>query len=256
MAPPLHVVAAFGGRGDPVALPGGRGTSWRAGDIVLKPADSDEDELSWLAMALPDARVRLARPLPAGTDRYVVDGWTAVRHLPGDQRAGAWLDVIAAGDALHASLAGVPRPGFLDARTHRWSIADRAAWDEVDVGPPHPTPHLDRLRRLSAPLDLPSQLVHGDLTGNVLFAAGLPPAVLDLSLYWRPHDTAAAIVAADALLWDGATLADLAPLLARPAFGQLLIRALRFRLLADLLGHDDHVEDPYVAVVDLAAGLA
>ena len=69
-------------------------------------------------------------------------------------------------------------------------------------------------------------------------------------------NTNAAIVAADAFLWEGAQAADLRPLLERPAFGQLLVRALRFRLLADLLGHDDHVEEPYAAVVDVAAYLA
>ena len=256
MGPPPHVVQAFGGSGEPVALPGGRGTSWRAGDVVLKPADADDEELRWLATSLPDAPVRLARPLATRDGALAVDGWTAQAFLPGEHRPGAWLEVIAAGDAFHAALLGMERPAFLDRRTHRWATADRAAWDEIPSDPPRPVPLLDRLRRLSVPIDLPNQLVHGDLTGNVLLVPGFPPAVIDLSLYSRPADYGAAIVAADALLWDGATTADLAPVLARPMFGQLLLRAIRFRLLADLLGHDDHIEDPYRPVVEIAATLA
>lgn len=43
MRPPTQVIAAFGG--DPerlTPLPGGQGTSWRAGPIVLKPAPAGE----------------------------------------------------------------------------------------------------------------------------------------------------------------------------------------------------------------------
>jgi uncharacterized protein (TIGR02569 family) len=254
--PPPRAVAAFGGTGDPVALAGGRGMSWRAGDIVLKPADAGDEELRWLASSVPDAPVRLARPVITERGRVTVEGWMAVPYLAGGPRTRAWLDIVAAGDALHTALRGLDRPAFLERRTHRWAIADRAAWDELAVAPPRPSPLLDRLVRLTTPIGLPSQLIHGDLTGNVLFADDHPPAVIDLSLYWRPADYAAAIVIADALLWEGARLPDVEPLLDRPAMGQLLVRALRFRLLADLRGHDDHVEDPYAEAVEIAAGLA
>lgn len=53
--------------------------------------------------------------------------------------------------------------------------------------PPPPSQHLP--------------FIHGDLTGNVLFAAGRAPAVIDFSPYWRPPVFAEAIVVADGLLW-------------------------------------------------------
>jgi uncharacterized protein (TIGR02569 family) len=248
-------VAAFGGTGVPTRLPGGRGTSWRAGDVVLKPADASDEELAWLMSALPQASVRVAVPRAARDGRSSVDGWVAVPYLVGEHGQGAWLEIVAAGEALHATLRRIGRPTLLDARTSRWAISDRAAWDEIPGVPPRHAPLLDRLRDLTRPINLPSQLVHGDLTGNVLFASGLPPAVIDLSLYWRPADYAAAVVAADALLWEGAHPAALESLFIRPDFGQLLVRALRFRLLADLLGHDDEVEGPYAKAVDIAASL-
>ncbi|MGN6676357.1 MAG: hypothetical protein ACTHKL_01075 [Streptosporangiaceae bacterium] len=50
IAPPSQVLQAFGVAGHiPVALEGGEGTSWRAGDLVLKPADREAEEMAWQA---------------------------------------------------------------------------------------------------------------------------------------------------------------------------------------------------------------
>ena len=46
--------------------------------------------------------------------------------------------------------------------------------------------------------------MHADLTGNVLLSATLPPAVIDISPYWRPPEYADGVVVADALCWHGA----------------------------------------------------
>ena len=61
-----------------------------------------------------------------------------------------------------------------------------------------------RLADVLEPLTVANQLVHGDLTGNILFDDALAPAVIDVSLYWRPPAFASAIVVADALVWEGA----------------------------------------------------
>jgi hypothetical protein len=38
MRPGPEVLASFGASAGPVSLPGGEGTAWRAGEVVLKPA--------------------------------------------------------------------------------------------------------------------------------------------------------------------------------------------------------------------------
>ena len=48
MRPDPGVLAAFGAHADPVPLPGGEGTAWRAGEIVLKPA-GDPRVAGWTA---------------------------------------------------------------------------------------------------------------------------------------------------------------------------------------------------------------
>ena len=43
-SPPKDVLAAFGVSGTPIALKGGRGSSWRADHLVLKPADTSRTD--------------------------------------------------------------------------------------------------------------------------------------------------------------------------------------------------------------------
>ncbi len=83
-----------------------------------------------------------------------------------------------------------------------------------------------RLRAQPDPPDEP-QLVHGDLTGNVLFAAGLPPAVIDISPYWRPPSYAEGVVVADALCYHGAS-GSAFPMMGVPLTA--VARALLFRV--------------------------
>ncbi|MBS2534427.1 hypothetical protein KGQ20_16775 [Catenulispora sp. NF23] len=77
------------------------------------------------------------------------------------------------------------------------------------------------------------QLIHGDLTGNVLFSAGLPPAVIDFSPYWRPAAFGEAIVVGDALIWHGADAGLVRDLMSDrgPGFLQYVARAVVFRLV-------------------------
>ncbi len=94
--------------------------------------------------------------------------------------------------------------------------------------PAGPVPLAGQLRSLLAvlrPVRLQAQLVHGDLGGNVLFAAGEPPAVIDFSPYWRPPGLALAVAAVDALMWSGAAPVILDELAGQPELDQLLARA-------------------------------
>lgn len=236
-APPLSsVLAEFGVEGvQPEALAGGRGTAWRAGDVVLKPLDMSIDALRWqadvLSSVVPDD-FRVAVPLRTHEGELVVEGWTAWPALTGGH-AERWLDIVAVGERFHRALGDVERPSaLLDARTDGWARADRLAWGELPAGRFSDVPELARLLAVRQSVNAPDQLVHGDLSGNVLFADGLPPAVIDLSPYWRPAAYASAIVAVDAVLWHGADIELLSTVAGRRG-GQFLVRALLFRLLSE-----------------------
>lgn len=233
-APPPAVVEAFGATDDPYPLAGGRGLTWRAGDIVLKP--SDGAELSrWRAgvlQSLPDSTAfRVPRPVPTRDGSWLAQGWEATRFVAGVEAPGRVDNVVEAGQAFHTAVAAVPRPPFLAARRDPWSYGDRVAFDELPVtGGPATAALLRPLVRARRPVRLPAQLVHGDLAGNVLFADGLPPAVIDWSPYWRPRSWAAAVAVVDALCWYGAAPDVVHRWSHLPAWRQMLIRALIYRI--------------------------
>ncbi len=111
------------------------------------------------------------------------------------------------------------------------------------------------------PLEASSQLIHADLTGNVLFDDQLPPAVIDFSPYWRPAAFASAIVVADALVWEGADESILDAVAHIEDFGQLLLRALIYRAVTDRHSRprdatDPDGVDPYLPAVELACYLS
>jgi uncharacterized protein (TIGR02569 family) len=243
--PPPDAVRAFGG--EPacmVPLTGGQGGSWRAGSVVLKPADP-ASPAPWLGPALQgmpgDPRFRLARPLASRDGTWTAGGWEATEWLAGRHESRRWQDAMAVSEAFHSAVSEQVRrrPAGI-ASSSPWGAADRAAWREEDPGPLHPLAAAV-LTRLGPLLDEPwagppAQLIHGDLgLGNILFAdqLGLPPAVLDISPYWRPAEFAIAILVADALAWEAAPAALGEEFLARPGQPrQLLARAVAFRTIA------------------------
>jgi hypothetical protein len=101
----------------------------------------------------------------------------------------------------------------------------------------------EQLAALRTPSRAPEQIVHGDLTGNVLFAEPLAPAIIDFTPYWRPVGFASAVVVADAIAWHGATsaLADALSDDGEPR--SMLARAALFRLITSdraALGQGDN----------------
>ena len=261
MRPGPEVLASFGASADPVSLPGGEGTAWRAGEVVLKPA-GDSQVARWTAdlhheLAIcRDPGFRVPRPLRtvagdgAAGDWVAQDplagAWVAWQWLPGEPASWAgvsplWPRLIAASRAFHAALAGRPAPPWLGRDGSQWTTGDQVAWGERDPGSvlaAAPAPLAGQLRSLLAalrPVRLPAQLIHGDLGGNVLFAPGQPPAMIDFSPYWRPAGLALAVAAVDALTWSGADPAILGELADQPELDQLLARAHVGRLVTEVV---------------------
>lgn len=227
---PPHVLEAFGCTGVPQPLAGGTGSSVLVDDAVLKPGGDGTGWLAALQERLRPDGIRTPTPRRADDGQLVVEGWTATAYLPGAEQPGRWAETVATGRALHAALADFHRPPQLAARTDRWARADRVAWAEAtadlgDLGA--------ELTGRYADAPPPAQLVHCDLSGNVLFHPTLPPAVIDLSLYWRPPAYVEAVVAVDAMLWYDAE-PDVLDLVQHPRATELLRRAAVFRLACEL----------------------
>ncbi|WP_116203714.1 TIGR02569 family protein [Amycolatopsis circi] len=261
--PPADVLDAFECGGVPVRLEGGKGGTWRVGDVVLKPVEF-APETRWRAEALAavteSAEFRIARPLRTGGGSWIAgegadgpnssggnpsrspasaQGWEASRLVLGRPDTSRPDDAVRAGIAFHQAIAHLPRPEFLDLRTDPWAVGDRVAWEEL---PPDASATarrlLDPLLAARRPVELTAQAVHGDLPGNVLFAPGQPPAVIDWAVYWRPPSWAAAVAVADALCWYKAVPGLIDRWAHLPEWRQMLIRALVYRIVThDLAGH-------------------
>lgn len=270
LALPQTVLNAFGIHHPLKPLSGGRGICFLAGDTVLRPVgDGEAIEAEWLGhlllklSGLSSPKYRVAKPrltsrtsIPPASNRVIANGWTASSFLPGkDGPKSKWNQLFTASRAFYRDLKDLVQepPAFLSSRTHRWSWADRITWEEQRLGDTPEINHsvlemiseyLSRLEALKEPLPKDSlicQLVHADLSGNVLFDVedrGLSPAIIDLSLYWRPVEFAEAIVVADGLTYygEGPELINL--------FGtdslrlQILIRALYWRILTCAIQSD------------------
>ncbi len=125
MRPGPEVLAAFGASADPLPLPGGEGTAWRAGEIVLKPA-GDPRVARWTAdlydslAGLPGSGFRVPRPVRAASRDWLAadpaaGAWVAWEWLPGEPADWSgvspyWPRLIAASEAFHAALAGRRAP--------------------------------------------------------------------------------------------------------------------------------------------------
>ncbi|WP_186768202.1 TIGR02569 family protein [Streptomyces qinzhouensis] len=272
-APPAAVLTAFGAAAPVVPLPGGQGTARRCGALVLKPV-AFTAETRWRAGVLchlvDGDGFRVARPVSAADGAWSAGGWEAWRWLPGAADPYRPDEVIRAGAAFHAAVAGLPRPRFLAVRNDPWARAERLAFGDTDTDTDTDADSdgaagivgesgsalLKPLLAARRPVTTPAQLVHGDLLGNVLFAPDAPPAIIDWAVYWRPAAWAAAVVAVDAVCWweEGA------PLLERwsglPEWRQMLLRALVFRIAAHTEPLTGAQESAYARTAELVLGTA
>ncbi|WOC13174.1 TIGR02569 family protein [Gordonia sp. MP11Mi] len=253
--PPEQVLTTFGLTSHPpIAMDG---VGWRVGEVVLSLVP-DHARAAWSATARENLYVegmRIARPIRASDGRYVVSGWRADTYVAGSPEP-RHDEVLAVADRLHEATAKFERPRFLlqppappfnDVDV--FTAADRAAWEEVPMrsargaGMSEPTSddgkrsldEVKTLAQLRRPVDLPSQVVHGDLFGTVLFAGAAAPAITDLVPYWRPASWASAVTVVDALAWGGAEEELVERWSDHAEWSQMMLRATMFRLAVHAL---------------------
>lgn len=257
---PSRVLETFSILAEPVPIDGGRGLCFQAGNVVLKPSDDDQ-EAEWVAelcesiMAKAPSGYRISRPIrsPHG---FVFEGWTAWALVPGRPAPESNFEaILKACRAFHADIATVctEKPPFLLERRNRWTEADLVTWGEKSISDVADVntdilslvnPVLQQLSQLrkELPSDIGSQLIHGDLTGNVLFDENnptAPPGIIDITPYWRPALFAEAIAVADGLAWHGQS-EDLVEMYGTDEVHlQLLVRALYWRCLTFAIDPDE-----------------
>ncbi|KAF4493841.1 phosphotransferase family [Fusarium agapanthi] len=206
--PPSPALDAFGVEGSLIQVLGGRDD------------DKESEYITTLCKSLLELHsvdYRVSRPIQASDARYVCDGWTAWEYLEGKATPQGKFDILMrACRAFHADVTRLPveRPSFLSTRQNRLTEADLVTWEEKKLEDVEEInddvmatiqPILDQLLKLRQPFreGIKNQLIHGDLTGNVLFNSETnnPSVIIDITFYWRPAEYAEAIIVADGLIW-------------------------------------------------------
>lgn len=253
-------------------MTGGRGFCYLVAGTVLKPSDGDV-EAQWIAELAtnllarsPSAyRLSIPRPVRKHPGSFISEGWTASSFVSGTAIAKSstgstspYDSIFRASRAFHTDVADLVREKpevITNAVPNRWREADSVVWgektlDQVDNVDVETLllfqPLLDRLSLAKKPLPeggpAAPQLIHADLTGNVLLSDGQhsddAPAIIDLTPFWRPAAYAEAIVVSDGLAWCGAGR-ELVELYGTDEVrAQLLVRAMYWRCLTYAIDPD------------------
>ncbi len=230
----MSLVRAFGGGEQPVLLKGGQNTTYVSGNIVLKPVD-DPALSNWMGDVLEslpdDPNVRFPRPIKSSLGTWIHEGYGAWTFLAGTHVRGEYDKKLRASVAFHALLKNVPKPDFIDVTHNSWSVANRIAWQQQEFQYDDEFMALyHRIKPHLKPLDVPCQLIHGDLSGNFLCDPNLAPAIIDFSPAWVPNGFAEGILFADAIAWEHADSKDLDSFFALPHFEQFAWRGVLRRI--------------------------
>lgn len=252
--PPDHVLDAFGAenRLEPARR---AGRAWDNGwvydgAIVLSPVRNSAQAL-WSAKVrdvLDAEGVRVAKSVRTSDGRLVIAGWQARHYISGDFASRPDETIVTAG-RVEEALSTVPRPQFLlDKEPDYFTLCDRAAWDADPIGilerllKPDSVPRADAAEALTISGDLLQyreemvvsaermQVCHADLVGELLYDGNAAPVLTDIVPAWHVRGWTAALAAVDCLSMMGADEELLRRFDHLPRFGQLLVRAMCFRL--------------------------
>ena len=234
--PPSEDIAqAFGSNENIVRLNGGQGTSYRSGNIVLKPTD-DHAHSKWVASIIFNIDnadgVRFAKPIKSIRGEWIYKGYVAWEYLEGSHQIGCYEDKIKASQKFHQLLKNVPYSKIFDTSSNSWSVANEVVWGKKHSEYGEEFNRLiDPVKLKLRPLNLPSQFIHGDLSGNFLFADKLFPAIIDFSPTWAINGFAEGVMLADVIAWESAELEAVRPFLKIPNIEQLAWRGVLRRII-------------------------
>lgn len=258
--PSEKILFEFGIDDLPVFLEGGEGTTYRAGGFVCKPVESIE-EANWraeLMNSIVEDGFRVPHPVKSKNNKWIEGGWCVYTFLEGREVTNRWEEKINVARKFNKSISNVAKPDFIDKASHPWAIADKMIWGFLPMQYGEILkPVMIKLESLLKPINLKNQLIHGDMTGNILFHSDLPPAVIDLSPYWRPAQYAEAIIVVDSIVWDAAPDTVIKELDNTFETYQLLLRAAMWRIKTteehiSQYGKGDIINiDSYDHIVDL-----
>lgn len=244
--PSNEVIAAFECSGRPEKLEGGEGKSWIVENLVFKPIDNAAryDWASDILLRISKNGFRVSMPRRSVHGKFTYQGWGVTTFEQGEHINGRWHEKLRVCRAFNQTLANIlvsPMPPSDD----RWSQAHEIVWREAELPAKIPAEFAQKLARIFnayQKIETKDQVIHSDPCGNILFADGLLPLVIDFSPAYRPKEYGEAILVADAIAWEGAPVELKAELPVTVYSRQMLLRAVNFRLIVAALFYFDNAK--------------
>lgn len=233
-APSKDILERFNIADEPILIKGGQGTTWKAGKFILKPISSEE-EVDWCATTiekLPRDFFRIPKYLKTTDGKYSIDGWCALEFIEGEHMKDCWEEKVVVCKGFNNLLVDLLKPDFIEKRTNPWAIADKMVFEEIPLNyDPRLAEYVIEIKKYLKPIDMEEQIIHGDITGNMLFADGELPGIIDFTPNWKSKEYALAILVVDAITWEGADETIFKLVSNEQDIFQLLLRAAFFRAL-------------------------
>jgi uncharacterized protein (TIGR02569 family) len=230
-----EILNSFNLSGDIVPLSGGQNTSVRVNNAVLKPVD-DIQHSEWLLNIIYNIKpqgYRLAKPIRSKYGTFVSKRWACTHYEMGHDINGHIEEKLMVSRLFHRDLSSVNLQDFSPIE-NPWTKGHRIAW-EIDELPREIPKEMQEcinnlLRTVSLREQYKVQVVHSDLSGNILFDPDLNPLIIDFSPTIAPVEYAEAILVCDCIAWQGSEVSEIDLLSGNELYKEMIIRAIVFRL--------------------------
>lgn len=233
--PSNEVLIAFNIKSKPKLLKGGDRHTYKADNTVLKTIYNEDESngIAELFSRLESKHFYTEKPIKSIFGKWVHKGWGAFTFVDGKESKSRWKEKIEISKKLHQAISKIKKPAYIDKVNHPWAIADRMVWGDTKLVYNQRLKNtLYPLQEKLKPINLKGQLIHGDISGNILFNEPLPPTIIDMSPNWRPANYATAIIIVDAIVWEKAPDSLLKEMNNNFESNQLLLRAVMWRIKA------------------------
>lgn len=230
------ILNAFHLNGEIKTLEGGQNTSVRVNDAVLKPVGDNVQFCEWSLGILNEIdphKYRLSKPIISCNGTFIYNGWCCSRFEPGEHRDGDIKNKLEVSRLFHHDLADINITN-IPIGNDPWSISQCIAWQKENLPQNISKAAYKILEELITKVKLNGyykvQIVHADLSGNILFDKILDPLIIDFSPTVAPVEYAEAILVCDCIAWQGSPITDLGLLGNSEYIIEMILRAVIFRL--------------------------
>lgn len=250
-----QVSTLFGSDKEAILFSGGQGKTYKSGNIVIKKIidEVEGNEMAEIMNGITiSEKIRLPKPFKSINGNWIEEGYMAWTYLEGLEAEGKYKEKIEVCDSFNEIFKNVSKPSFIETANHSWAIADKVVWDEVEMKYEKDFQDIiDTVRAYIKPINLPNQIIHGDIAGNMIFNKENVPGVIDITLYWRPADYVKALFIVHVITWEDADIGVYNLVKNAPEMEQLVLRAT----LVKIIEQPEHVKY-FSKNRDVALGIA